>query len=110
MAITVNIYYYGVDDNARNFAIAMSQSGIVSEIRNFPGNLKYEYFLPLDKPNEVLLIDQWVDQAALDHYHHSDLMPKILALRTQYDLKMRVERYMVDPNSVTELDKQFIVK
>ena len=34
MAITINIYYTGVDGNARKFAEEMMQSGIVDEIRS----------------------------------------------------------------------------
>lgn len=33
MAVTVNIYYTGVDGNARKFAEEMVLSGVVSDIR-----------------------------------------------------------------------------
>ena len=44
MAITVNIYYTGEGKNAVNFAEEMVSSGIVDDIRNEAGNLRYEYF------------------------------------------------------------------
>lgn len=46
MAITVNIYYSGIDGNARKFAEEMTTNGIVNRIRAENGNLKYEYFSP----------------------------------------------------------------
>lgn len=47
MSITVNIYYRGTDGSARCFAEEMTASGTVDAIRAEPGNLRYEYFLPL---------------------------------------------------------------
>ncbi len=57
MSITVNIYYTGVNGNARKFAEEMVQSGTVDMIRNEEGNLRYAYFQPFDDPETVLLID-----------------------------------------------------
>ena len=41
MAITVNIYYSGMNGNAKKFAEEMVSSGIVSDIRAEDGNLRY---------------------------------------------------------------------
>ena len=47
MAITVNIYYKGVNGNAKKFAEEMIASGVVDAIRAEEGNIRYEYFFPL---------------------------------------------------------------
>ena len=52
--ITVNLYYTGTNGSARAFAAEMESSGIADEIRNEPGNLRYQYFTPLDDPETVL--------------------------------------------------------
>ena len=59
MAITVNIYYHGKDGNAKKFAEEMIASGIVNSIRGESGNLRYEYFFPMEDEETVLLIDSW---------------------------------------------------
>ena len=94
MAITVNLYYTGKDGAARRFAEEMVATGVVAEVRAEEGNLRYEYFFPMDDPETVLLIDQWRDQAALDFHHKSTMMAKIAALRDKYHLRLRVERYI----------------
>ena len=94
MAITVNLRYTGKDCNARKFAEEMTASGTVTAIRAEAGNLRYEYYQPLDDPETVLLIDSWVDQAAIDAHHASPMMATIAALREKYDLHMTVERYV----------------
>lgn len=106
MAITVNIYYTG--KNARQFAEEMTASGIVEEIRAEEGNLRYEYFLPLESSGTVLLIDSWTNQDALDAHHHTPMMAKIAELREKYQLHMRVERYVTDEGGIPARDKAFI--
>ena len=97
MSITVNLYYTGSDGSARQFAEEMVSAGVVERVRAEEGNLRYEYFFPMDDPETVLLIDQWKDQVALDIHHKSPMMKEIAKLRDKYHLRLRVERY-------TELD------
>lgn len=108
MAITVNIYYSGINGNARRFAEEMISSGVVDEIRTENGNLRYEYFYPMEDKETVLLIDSWNDQHAIDVHHASPMMAKIMELREKYDLHMKVERYVSDETGVPETDKAFI--
>ena len=91
--ITVNLYYTGSNGSARAFAEEMTDSGIAAAIRAEEGNLRYEYFFPMDDPETVLLIDQWRDQDAIDAHHASPMMGQIAALREKYDLHMKAERF-----------------
>ena len=93
MALTINIYYTGTNGSARKFAQEMQSSGLVDKIRSEKGNLRYEYFLPTDDPETVLLIDVWQDEQALDFHHKSPMMKEIAALRDKYRLKMKVYKY-----------------
>lgn len=108
MAITINIYYHGVNGNARKFADEMTASGIVNAIRAEAGNLRYEYFFPMDDKETVLLIDSWKDQQSLDIHHDSVMMDKIKELREKYDLHMKVERYLSDDDKISGTDQNFI--
>lgn len=94
MSITLNLYYTGKGDSAQKFAEEMVNSGTVAAIRAEKGNLRYEYFQPLDDPETILLIDSWESQEALDHHHASPMMVQIAALREKYDLHMMVEKYI----------------
>ena len=106
--ITVNIYYTGQNGSAHAFAEEMTARGIVAAIRAEEGNLRYEYFFPMDDPETVLLIDRWRDQAAIDAHHASPMMGQIAALREKYDLHMRVERFLADESGLPKQDMQFI--
>ena len=69
MAITVNIYYSGENGNAVKFVEEMVSSGLVDKIRAEEGNLRYNYFFPMDDKETVLLIDSWEDQKSIDVHH-----------------------------------------
>ena len=105
--ITVNLYYRGENGNARRFAEEMEASGIADAIRAEEGNLRYEYFQPLNDPETVLLIDSWRDQAAIDAHHESPMMQKLAALREKYDLHMTAERFISEDIGT---DERFIRK
>ena len=106
--ITINLYYTGENGSARAFAEEMVRSGTAATIREEDGNLRYEYFFPMDDPETVLLIDQWRDQAAIDAHHASPMMSRIAELREKYDLHMKVERFASDDTGLPERDLKFI--
>ncbi len=106
--ITVNLYYTGTNGNAAKFAEEMEKSGTADKIRSEKGNVRYEYFIPMNDPETVLLIDSWESQEAIDIHHASDMMQKIAELREKYDLHMRVERFVSD--DLPPADEGFIRK
>ena len=86
----------------------VATSGTVAAIRAEAGNLRYEYYQPLEDPETILLIDSWEDQAAIDAHHASPMMATIAALRKMYNLHMTVERFVsIEDN---EEDRRFIRK
>ena len=107
MSVTINIYYTGENGSARKFAEEMILSGTVDAIRNEKGNIRYEYFYPVDDAETVLLIDSWEDQEAIDAHHATPMMDTIFKLREKYDLHMKVERYISD-DEIPATDKKFI--
>lgn len=107
MSITVNIRYKGKSGAALSFAKEMMMSGNVEEIRNKEGNLRYEYYVSLEDPDTILLIDSWRSQEDIDKHHDSPMMNKIMELREKYDLHMIVERYQMDQD-IPDEDKKYI--
>ena len=106
--ITVNLYYTGTKGNARRFAEEMEKSGTAAKIRAEKGNVRYEYFYPVNDSETVLLIDAWESQEAIDVHHASPMMETIIKLREKYDLHMKVERYISE--DLPETDEGFIRK
>ena len=92
--ITINISYTGPQGAAKQYVKEMEESGIADRIRAVEGCLRYDYFIPTDDPEGLLLIDEWADQAALNRYHASPMMQEAAALREKYKLGGRqIRRY-----------------
>lgn len=108
MSLTVNLYYTGKNGSAQKFAKEMEESGIASKIRQEPGNLRYEYFQPLNDSETILLIDSWEDQKSIDHHHQTPMMADLAKLRDKYDLHMKIERFI--SNEVPEKDQKYLRK
>ena len=94
MSLTINIYYTGENGNARKFAEEMVKTGVVDRVRAEKGNLRYNYFFPMDDPETVLLIDRWESEDALDEHHKSPMMKEIADLRDKDHIHMRVEQFI----------------
>lgn len=107
MAITVNIYYTGVNGAAAKFVEEMIAGKTVERIRQEKGNLRYDYFFSVDDAETVLLIDSWENQEAIDAHHESPMMKTILELREKYQLHMRGERYLAE-DEIPASDRKFI--
>ena len=110
MSLTVNLYYTGKNGSVRKFVEEMENTGVADQIRREEGNEKYDYFISINDPETVLLIDSWKDQKSLDVHHASPMMKKLATLRDKYDLHMRVERYISDENGMPASDQKFIRK
>ena len=85
MSISVNLYYHGANGSALKFAREMKETGIADAIRAEEGNLRYQYFQPLN--------DLETDQAAIAAHHACPLLRKLAELRNKYDLHMEAERF-----------------
>ena len=96
------------DDNRESLLYRHKRKRQSAAIRAEDGNVRYEYFFPMEDPETVLLIDQWRDQAAIDVHHASPMMAQIAALREKYDLHMKVERFTSDDSGLPEQDMKFI--
>ncbi len=107
MSVTVNIYYTGENGAARKFAEEMISGGTVDAIRNEEGNIRYDYFYPINDKETILLIDSWKSQKDIDIHHQSQIMKTIIALREKYNLHMIVERYRSEDN-IPNTDKKYI--
>lgn len=110
MSISVNLYYTGKNGSARKFAEEMESGGTANLIRGEEGCERYEYFLPLNDPETVLLIDVWKDQGCIDMHHASEMMKTVAELREKYGLRMRAERYITDKCGMPAEDMKFIKK
>lgn len=69
--------------------------GIIWDSRAEPGNLKYEYSLPLESENDVILIELWADGEAVAAHKDTPHYEKLQELKKQYVTDVVIDRYAV---------------
>ena len=65
--------------------------GIDTACREEEGNIAYDYYLPVHKENELLLIEKWRDAAALAAHARQEHMVRMDRLKAEYVTDMRLE-------------------
>lgn len=108
MTLVFQLTYEGKNGSALKFVEEMENSGLAALIRQREGNLSYNYFQSLANPEQVLLVDEWENQEALDRHHASPQMAQIMALREKYQLTMTARRLISADGGLSVEDRQFI--
>ena len=93
MSIIVNIHYTGQNGSARKFAAEMEKRGITDRIRKENGNIKYEYYIPMEEKETLLSIDEWVNIEALEFHYKTKMMKEITKLKEKYKLKTKEVKF-----------------
>lgn len=75
------------------FLDAIRSEGIVDAARAEPGNLQYDYFIPVDPGDDVLLIEKYRDAAAVGEHVRQTHTAKLVELKEAYVDDMVLEQY-----------------
>ena len=67
--------------------------GIDAACRAEAGNIRYDYYLPFDGGDELLLVEKWRDGDALKAHGKMPHMARLAALKAAYVTETVIERY-----------------
>ena len=84
MLFGLNVTYEMKPGMRSEFLAAVQEDGLLDAIRAEDGCLKYDYYLSVDHPDQLLLVEHWRDQAAVKRHAETPTMEKIKALKAQY--------------------------
>lgn len=68
------VYHFENNEKRDAFYKRACEEGIIATSKAEEGNIKYDYFLPMDQDNTIFLLEQWRDletlkaHAAAEHY------------------------------------------
>lgn len=91
--VVLNVTYYAKPGQREAFVRALEEAGILDQVRSENGCLQYEYFGALDNPDQLLLIEHWADQQALDIHQSMPHMAQLRAIKSQHVLDTKLERF-----------------
>lgn len=91
--LTVIVTYKTLPGKARAFFEAVTSSGVAAGVRQEPGNRGYQFYLPLEQNDTLVLIEQWESKAAADAHAFTDNVVKMGQLKPEYVVESSVVRY-----------------
>ena len=93
--IVLNVSYKCRPGMRDEFLERIRREGIDAASRAEAGNLKYDYYLPADGGDELLLVEKWRDADALAEHGRQPHFAKLGALKAEYVADTVIEKFAV---------------
>lgn len=91
--IVLNVTYKCKQDLRDAFLERIYAEGIDVACRAEDGNLRYDYFIPTDGSDDLLLVEKWRDAEALSAHGRQPHMAALKEIKAQYVLDTQIERF-----------------
>ena len=91
--IVLNVTYLCKPGMRDEFLERIIAEGIGETSRNEAGNIKYDYYLPVDGGDELLLVEKWRDADAIAAHGGQPHFAKLKALKAEYVTDTVIERF-----------------
>lgn len=91
--IVLNVTYKCRPEMREEFLQRISAAGIDAASRMEEGNIKYDYYIPFEGGDELLLIEKWRDESALTAHASTPHFNRLGELKPIYVLETVIERY-----------------
>ncbi len=91
--IVLNVTYKCKPELREAFLERIRKEGIDAASRAETGNLKYDYYIPYDASDDLLLIEKWADEDALKAHAETPHYARLKALKPAYVTDTLVERF-----------------
>ena len=92
--VVLNVEYIMKPGGAKAFVQEITDTGLLAEILAHEGCLRYEYFLPMEGEN-LLLVERWTDADALAKHAAAPCMAKVRELKEKYATDTKLEKYTI---------------
>lgn len=91
--IVLNVMYKCKPGMRDEFLEMIYAEGIDAACRAEEGNLKYDYYTPVDGSDDLLLVEQWRDADALAAHGRQPHYARLGELKTEFVADTIIEKY-----------------
>lgn len=91
--IVLNVTYKCKPEKREKFLEMIMAEGIDTACRAEAGNDKYDYYIPTDGSNDLLLVEKWKDADALAEHGRQPHYARLKELKTDYVNDTIIERF-----------------
>ena len=93
--IVLNVSYLCRPGMRDEFLEMIMAEGIDVASRADEGNRKYDYYIPADGGDEMLLVEKWTDAGALSEHLKKPNLVRLGELKSEYVIDAVIEKYEV---------------
>ncbi|MBQ5441574.1 MAG: antibiotic biosynthesis monooxygenase [Firmicutes bacterium] len=92
--IVLNVTYKCKPDMREEFLEMIMAEGLDVASRAEAGNIKYDYYIPTDSDDELLLVEKWADQEALAFHGAQPHFKRLGKMKAAYVNETIIEKYV----------------
>lgn len=89
--IILNVYYKAKTGQRDEYMKAVAAAGIPEKSRAEAGNVKYDYYLSEQNPDEVLLVEHWKDDAGYQFHKEQDYFQLLQDIKQKYVKNVHID-------------------
>ncbi len=91
--IVLNVTYKCKPDMREEFLEMIMTEGIDAASRAEAGNLKYDYYIPTDGSDDLLLVEKWKNSDALAEHGRQSHYARLKELKSEFVNDTVIEKY-----------------
>jgi quinol monooxygenase YgiN len=91
--IGLNVIYRLKKGTRDAFLQAVSRAGVLDSCRKEPGNAGYGFFLPLDNPDEVLIVEKWAGEQSFKAHLEGPAAKSLGPIKEQFLLELIAQKF-----------------
>ena len=94
--IVLNVTYKCKPDMRQRFLEAILNEGLAQASRAEEGNFKYDYYIPTDGSDDLLLVEKWQDEAVLAVHGKQPHFLRLGELKNEYVNQTIIEKFVAE--------------
>lgn len=95
--LLLNVTYTTKPGKRTAFLNALTQLGVVEKSKQEPGNIRYDYYYPVDAEDQQLLVEIWEDEEALAFHAQTEHYQQLQSIKGDYLINASIEKSYLRP-------------
>ena len=91
--LTIIVTYKTKPGMAKAYYDRVVSEGVAAGVRQEEGNKGYDFYMPMDQPDTIVLIEKWDNKACADAHAGTPNVKKLASFKADYVLETQAVRY-----------------
>ena len=91
--LLLNVTYTTKPGKRTAFFNALTQLGVVAQSKQEPGNIRYDYYYPVESEDQLLLVEIWEDEEALAFHAQTEHYQQLQSIKGDYLINASIEKF-----------------